>query len=86
MPARTRVQIRAKRAGTDIMLADYKKMRAAHGKKPNLTEWEQAVETLYELLLYRQTTQMTRADAILIEAAANAHRQQPAPVTLPYYI
>jgi hypothetical protein len=76
-----RVQLQVKREGTGILLGDYKKMRTAKAKK-QLSEFEQAVMTLYELLLYRQTDQMSPADAALVETAALTHRA-PIPQTLP---
>jgi hypothetical protein len=74
-------QLQVKREGAAILVGELKKMKAAKAKK-QITEFEQAVLTMYEMILYRLTDQMTPADAALVEAAALAHRA-PHPQTLP---
>jgi hypothetical protein len=76
------VQLQVKREGAAILVAELKKMKAEKAKK-QITVFEQAVLTMYELILYRLTDQMTPADAALVEAAALAHRN-PVPTQLPY--
>ena len=76
------VQLQVKREGAKILVGELKKMQVAKAKKKP-DEFQQAIMTMYELILYRLTDQMTPADAALVEAAALAYRA-PVATQLPY--
>lgn len=71
-----------KREAVDILLAQWKLLDAANANKPR-SVYEEAIATLYELILYHEMVKMEPDDAAIIEEAADKHRQHPHAQQLP---